>query len=98
MDEGDDPIDRPDFNISTWREPNPQTIAEIRALARQWRACVEAANDARAELDAKIIDAKVAGHSFAQLRDATGMGTGTLQMILAKAGLLDDPYSKKRKK
>jgi len=86
MTDGADPIDNPDFNPHAYRPPNAETMAELRALARQWRAAVEAANDVRAELDAKVIQAKDAGHSFAQIREATGLGTGTVQMILAKAG------------
>ena len=82
---GVDPVDDPEFNIHTYREPNPVTIAEIRALAAQWRAAVEAANDIRAELNAAIIRAKNSGHSYSQLREATKMGTQTIQMILAKA-------------
>lgn len=85
----DDPVDRPDFNPNTYREPNPETIANIRRLARRWRAAVEVANDIRAELDDAVRDAKASGHSFPQLREATGFGTSTIQMILAK-GWKDD--------
>lgn len=77
-------MDDPDFNIHTYREPNAQTMAELRALAREWRAATEAANDARARMHLAIVKAREAGHSFAQLREATGLGTGTIQMVLAK--------------
>jgi hypothetical protein len=55
---------------------------------RVWRAAVESANNERAAVNALIIEAKESGHSYAQIREATGFGTATIQMILAKAGLL----------
>ena len=81
-----DPVDHTDFNINNRRDPNPETIAQIKALAMEWRAAVEEANNRRAELHYAVLQAKDAGHSFSQLREATGLGTGTIQMILAKNG------------
>ena len=80
----DNPVDRPDYNPNAYREPNPKTIARIRGLATRWRKALEIASDIRAELDEEIREAKAAGHSFPQLREATGFGTSTIQMILAK--------------
>ncbi|BCP41461.1 hypothetical protein MINTMi27_15540 [Mycobacterium intracellulare] len=65
-------------------------ISRLRGQTRLWRAAVEAANDERAHVNLLIIEAKQAGYSFAQIREATGLGTGTIQMVLAKAGLLSD--------
>lgn len=80
----DDPADRADFNINNYRDPNPSTMAEIKMLALEWRAAVEEANNRRAELHHAVLKAKDAGHSFSQLREATGLGTGTIQMIIEK--------------
>jgi hypothetical protein len=83
-----DPINDPDFNLYTKRDPNPQTIAELRKLADAWRWAEEEASRRREKLDACIVKAKDTGHSFSQIRKATGLGTGSIQMILAKAGRL----------
>lgn len=70
------------------REPDVEMLSKGRGQAKLWRGAVEAANDERAKLDAWIIEAKDAGCSFSQIREATGLGTGTIQMVLAKAGKL----------
>lgn len=81
-----DPVKREGYDPHKYREPNPQAMSQMRARAQAWRAAVEAANDMRAELDRAVIQAKDAGHSFAQIREATGLGTRTIQMVLLKAG------------
>lgn len=72
--------------MSKAREPDMEMISQARAQLRSWRAAVEAANDERARLNKLILELKEAGHSYAQIRDVTGFGTATIQMILAKAG------------
>jgi hypothetical protein len=67
---------------------DPDMMSRLRAQARLWRSAAEAANDERAKVNDMIIKAKDAGHSFSQIREATGLGTGTIQMVLAKAGRL----------
>lgn len=67
---------------------DPDVMSRLRGQARLWRAAAEAMNDERAKLNGMILDAKDAGHSFSQIREATGLGTGTIQMVLAKAGRL----------
>lgn len=74
--------------MSKAREPDAQLIAQTRAQLRSWRAAVEAANDERVKLNALIIELKQSGHSYSQIREVTEFGTATIQMILAKAGLL----------
>lgn len=67
---------------------DPDLMSRLRGQARLWRAAAEAMNDERAKLNGLILDAKDAGCSFSQIREATGLGTGTIQMVLAKAGRL----------
>lgn len=74
--------------MSKAREPDAALVAQTRAQMRSWRAAVEAGNDERAKLNDLIIKLKDSGHSYAQIRDVTGFGTATIQMILAKAGKL----------
>lgn len=74
--------------LSKARRPDAELIAATRAQLRAWRAATENANDERAKLNALIIQLKQTDHSYAQIRDVTGFGVATIQMILAKAGLL----------
>lgn len=74
--------------MSKAREPDAELMAQTRAQLRQWRAATESANNERAKLNALIIELKNTGHSYSQIRDVTEFGTATIQMILAKAGLL----------
>jgi len=74
--------------MSKAREPDAELIAQTRAQLRQWRASVENANDDRARLNQLIIKLKETGHSYAQIREVTEFGTATIQLILAKAGML----------
>lgn len=67
---------------------DPDLMSRLRGQARLWRAAAEAMNDERAALNQLVIECKDAGHSFSQIREATGLGTGTIQMVLAKAGRL----------
>ena len=80
------PIDDPDFNPYTRREPNPAVLAEGRKLADAWRRADGLAASRRAKLNAWVVMAKDTGHSFSQIRKTSGVGTGSIQMILAKAG------------
>lgn len=63
-------------------------LARLRGQTRTWKAHVEAANNERAELNKLIVEAKLAGASFSQIREVTGMGVQTIQTILLKAGEL----------
>jgi DNA-directed RNA polymerase specialized sigma24 family protein len=81
------PIDDPEFNLFTWRDPNPEMMSVLRSDAGVWRASQQATNNARAKLHDSVLKAKLTGHSYGQIREATGLGTGTIQMILAKAGI-----------
>lgn len=72
--------------MSIARDKDVKLMARLRAKSRSWRASVEAANDERAGLNALIVEAKEQGHSYKQIREETGFGTATIQMILAKAG------------
>lgn len=83
-----DPIDRPDFNINTKREPNVETMARMRGQASLWRSAVEAANDERAKLNELILYAFDTGHSYRQMSEAAGVSIQVIQMTLAKAGRL----------
>lgn len=79
-----DPINSPGFNPYTYREPNEQTIAEIKALADQYHSVKDRARELRQRLDCKLRDAKACGHSYGQLRDACGFSVATIQAIIEK--------------
>ena len=89
-------MNRDNINLNVYREPDPATIQKLSTAARTWRAATEAANDARANLDYEIIQAWKSGHSFAQIRETVSIGTGTIQAVLAKAGLIDYNYGQKK--
>lgn len=76
-----------DFDPYEYAEPEVQRLRE---QAQVWRAAVEAANDERARLNQLISAARKAEPkiSFERIRAATGLGTATIQMILAKMGEL----------
>ena len=76
--------------MSKPRDPDPDLMSRIRGRMRTWRAAVEAVNDERAQLNALVIEAKQTGHSYAQIREATGWGIATIQLLLAKAGYKED--------
>lgn len=79
-----DPIDHPDYNPNTYREPNPATMARIRMLADRYHKHTAEAREARRELDAAIREAKATGHSFPQLKEASGLSIATIQAIIEK--------------
>lgn len=79
-----DPILDPDFNLYTAREPNEETINELKRIADDWHAAKDIARDLRQELDAKLREAKESGHSYTQLRDAVGLSIATIQAVLEK--------------
>jgi len=78
------PIDNPDFNPSTYREPNPSTIAKLNELAERYHAAAKVPRELRRELDDELRAAKEAGHSYPQLRDATGLSIATIQAVIEK--------------
>jgi hypothetical protein len=82
-----DPIDRPDFNRSRYREPNPELMAQARGQAALFRSAQKAANDEKARLNGLIIELYEAGHSYRQIREATGMSIQYIQLLVAKAGI-----------
>lgn len=63
-------------------------LNQLRTQAATWRAAAAHASDERALLSKYIIEAKDAGHSFQRIRDVTGLGIGTIQTVLIKAGKL----------
>ena len=77
-----DPIDNPNFNPATRREPNPETIAVITQLGSDYHAALAQARELRYLLNTAIADAKRTGHSFPQLRDASGLSIATIQKIV----------------
>jgi hypothetical protein len=79
-----DPINQPTFNPFTKREPNPATIEEIKQIADQYHTALGVARQLREQLDSKLKTAKDAGHSWAQLRDASGFSIATIQAIVKK--------------
>lgn len=82
-----DPIDQPDFNPQTYREPNRETMARIKALADEFHAHNAQAREVRRRLDDELRAAKNAGHSYPQLREASGLSIATLQAIMEKGGV-----------
>jgi hypothetical protein len=83
-----DPIDSPDFNPHTYREPNPETISSLEIMTARWRHTDAEAKRLRKVLNEAIIKAKDTGHSYGQIRDATGLSIYSIQIILRKAGRL----------
>lgn len=73
-----------------WRDDSTDILADVRHQAQVWRSAYEATNDLSAELNHLILLAKQAGHSFSQLKEASGLGTGSLQLRLAKMGYRED--------
>ncbi|AEK08426.1 HTH DNA binding protein [Mycobacterium phage SirDuracell] len=80
-----DPIARPDFNPMTYRPANEETVARIRAVSDAYWQAREALEALRAELHEEVRAAKAAGHSYPQLRDATGLSIAALQRVIATA-------------
>jgi len=78
------PIDSPDFNPSTYREPNPETMEHIKVLAEKYHAANKLPRELRRELDDALRAAKEAGHSYSQLREVSGLAIATLQAIMEK--------------
>lgn len=76
-----------EINRRMWREPNPETLAELKRLAATWRAGVKASKELRQELDERVVAAFDEGMSYRQIKEATGLSTSTIQIILARAGL-----------
>lgn len=78
------PIDQPDFNPATYREPNPETMARIQRLAEQFHKHTAEAREVRRELDNELRAAKASGHSYSQLREASGLSIATIQAVIEK--------------
>lgn len=76
-----DPVDTPKFNPMIYRSPNPETIKEIEAIAKRYHALTAQARDVRAELDAALIEARNSGHSWHQLKAASGLSVATMQKL-----------------
>src|SRR5271166_4279250 len=60
--------------------------AGTRQQTIDWRAADEARNNERAKLNQLILDCRAAGISFERIRNVTGLGIATIQMVIAKAG------------
>lgn len=79
-----DPIDNPDYNPHTYRPPNEATIERIRELGKQYHDALDVSRELRYQLDLEIIAAKEAGHSYHQLREASGLSIATIQKIIER--------------
>lgn len=80
-----DPIDRrATFCRRHAKAPDtdPQAMAEIEMLAEDYRALQAQLESSRGRLYAALREAKKAGHSFNQLREASGFAVGSLQKIV----------------
>jgi len=82
------PIDDPSFSRNRRRPADAGTIAKLQTQAEAWRELQRQTNDARGRLNLSVIEAHQGGHSFRQIREATGMSIGAIQTILMKAGLI----------
>jgi len=82
------PIDREGFNRNRRREADASTIATLTERAAAWRDSLRETSKLRAKLNIAIIDAHQGGHSFRQIREATGLSIAGIQTILMKAGLI----------
>jgi len=80
------PVDQPGFNRRVYRPPNQETMRALRSKSTTWRATRNLARDMKSEVDNMIVEAFDQGHSYAQLREATGLGNGAIETIIAKAG------------
>lgn len=63
-------------------QSDPEAIAAIELLADQYRALQAQLQGSRERLHAAIREAKDSGHSFSQLRDASGLAVATIQSIV----------------
>lgn len=83
-----DPIARDDYRKDIYRDPNPERIAAIEKAAQAYWDAKAAAEAARTELDQAIIDAHATGHSFGQMRAASGLSISAIQNMLTRNGRL----------
>ena len=83
-----DPITREDFNPYTHRDPIPQRIDSIRQAAEAYHAAMQHAVELRDVLDDTIVEAHQTGHSFRQIREASGISVSAIQNMLTKRGIL----------
>ena len=83
-----DPIAREDYRKDIYRDPNPERIARIERAAEAYHAAKAIAAEARQVLDDEIVAAHQTGHSFKQLKDASGIAISGIQGMLAKRGIL----------
>lgn len=76
------PIDRPDFNLMTSREPNPETIARLRSLGNALTEAQRTVASIRGEMRDALQDARDTGHSFGQMKEASGVSVASIQRML----------------
>jgi hypothetical protein len=76
------PIDRPDFNPATYREPNPDTIAKLRSLGNALTEAQRAVAQIRDEMREALQEARDTGHSFPQMKEASGVSIASIQRML----------------
>ena len=88
-----DPIESDDYHPYRKREANPERIARIKLAAEAWRSSRAVTSGARRKLDDEIVAAHATGHSFTQLRDASGLSVSAVQNILAKREREEAIYS-----
>jgi hypothetical protein len=77
-----DPFGLPNVNEQSYRAVNPVTGGRLRELGDTYLAALDAARQARLELVREVETARVAGHSFPQLCEASGLPIATIQNIL----------------
>ena len=75
-------IGLPNFNPQTSRAVNSETSARLRELVATYLAAQDVAREVRLELGTELTGARAAGHSFAQLSEASGLSLATIQNIL----------------
>src|SRR5262245_4674179 len=77
-----DSVGLPNLDPQSYRAVNPVTGGRLRELGDTYLAALDAARQARLELVREVETARVAGHSFPQLCEASGLPIATIQNIL----------------
>jgi hypothetical protein len=75
------PVGLPNVNSQTYRAVKSET-SRLRVLGDTYLAALDVARETRLELVREVEAARVAGHSFPQLCEASGLPIATIQNIL----------------
>lgn len=78
---------QPVFDSLISRPANPERMARVKELCDQYQEDLAAARNTRAKLDEEVVEAREAGHSFHQPRDASSLSAATIHNMLAKRGV-----------